>query len=83
MSERVPVEIAWPEDAEDVEEGVVVNWFVREGAAVRDGETIGEVQIEKVGIDVDAPVAGTVAEIAVEEDATFARGDPLGWIEPE
>ena len=40
--ERVAVDLAsaWPEDAEDVDEGVVANWFVREGARVEAGDTL-------------------------------------------
>lgn len=73
----------WPADAEDVEEGYVANWFAREGAAVEAGETLCEIQIEKVGVDVPAPAGGRLDEIAAGEDAEFARGDVLAWIEPD
>jgi len=72
----------WPADAEE-DEGVVINWFVREGSTVEEGDTLGEIQIEKVSIDVVAPAAGTVAELAVAEDGAFERGDTLVYITPE
>ena len=72
----------WPDDAEDIEEGVVSNWFVREGSQVEHGETLCEIQIEKVSIDVTAPTAGELIEILVEEGAEFGRGDSLARIEP-
>lgn len=78
----VDSETVWPADAEDVEEAVVSNWFVREGTAVSDGDPIAEIQIEKVSIDVPAPVTGEVAEIAVEEQDEFRRGDVLARIHP-
>lgn len=80
---RVAVEVAavWPEDV-DAEEGVVVDWFVREGAEVEAGETLCNVQVEKVDVDVPAPASGELVEIALGEDEEFARGDTLAWIEP-
>lgn len=71
----------WPEDA-DSDEGVVVNWFAREGANVEAEESLCEVQIEKVSVDVLAPTDGTLAEIVCGEDDEFERGDTLAWLEP-
>ena len=81
--ERVAVEVAavWPDDVE-AEEGVVVDWFVREGATVESGQTLCTVQVEKVAVDVPAPVSGELGEVALGEDAEFEKGDTLAWIEP-
>lgn len=81
-SDRVAVTLAeWPDDA-DSDEGVVVNWFVHEGANLDDGETLCEVQVEKVSIDVLAPTGGTLTEIVCGEDDEFERGDTLAWLAP-
>ncbi|SDY42559.1 lipoyl domain-containing protein [Halobellus clavatus] len=81
--DRVAVTLAeWPDDA-DSDEGVVVNWFIRQGAAVDPETSLCEVQIEKVSVDVLAPVAGTLEEIVVSEDGEFARGDTLAWMDPD
>lgn len=82
MSERIAIEVDdyWPEDTEE-EEGVVVDWFTREGRTVAEGDVLCEIQVEKVSADVLAPVDGEVAEIVVGEDEEFARGDTLAWIE--
>jgi len=77
----VEVDQYWPEDA-DEDEGIVSTWFVTEGAAVDDGDLLCEIQVEKVDADVLAPAAGTLAEILVDEDGEFARGDVLARIEP-
>lgn len=80
--DRVAVTLAeWPDDA-DSDEGVVVNWFAREGAAVEESDSLCEIQIEKVSVDVLAPLDGTLAEVVRGEDDEFARGDTLAWIEP-
>ena len=81
--ERVAVEVdaVWPEDV-DAEEGVVIDWFVREGARVEEGDTLCNIQVEKVDVDVPAPASGELVEIALAEDDEFAKGDTLAWIEP-
>ncbi|WP_101294409.1 lipoyl domain-containing protein [Halegenticoccus soli] len=73
----------WPDDAADVDEGVVANWFVREGARVADGQTVCEIQIEKVSVDVPAPAPGELVERLVPENGTFRRGDPLARVRPD
>jgi pyruvate/2-oxoglutarate dehydrogenase complex dihydrolipoamide acyltransferase (E2) component len=77
----VSVDDAWPEDAE-ADEGVVINWFAREGRTVETGESLCEIQVEKVDADVLAPVDGVLVEIVVGEDGEFGRGDTLAWIQP-
>jgi pyruvate/2-oxoglutarate dehydrogenase complex dihydrolipoamide acyltransferase (E2) component len=80
--DRVPVTLdEWPEDA-DSEEGVVTNWFVREGTSVEAADPLCEIQVDKVSVDVQAPVDGTLVEIVRGEDAEFTAGDTLAWIEP-
>lgn len=77
----VTAEEAWPSDAE-VDEGVVVNWFKREGATVNEGDTLCEIQVEKVSLDVPAPVEGTLAEVVLDEDDEFERTATIAYIEP-
>jgi pyruvate/2-oxoglutarate dehydrogenase complex dihydrolipoamide acyltransferase (E2) component len=80
-TDRVPVTLDdWPEDA-DSDEGVVINWFVREGATVENSDTLCEVQIDKVSLDVFAPADGTLAEIVCDEDDEFTAETTLAWIE--
>ncbi|MGA9402862.1 lipoyl domain-containing protein [Haladaptatus sp.] len=80
----VPVDSAavWPEDAMDVEEAVVSNWFVSEGSRIEEGDTIAEIQIEKVSVDVPAPATGELMERLVDENEEFERGDALARIQP-
>jgi pyruvate/2-oxoglutarate dehydrogenase complex dihydrolipoamide acyltransferase (E2) component len=81
-TDRVAVTLSdWPDDA-DSDEGVVVNWFTREGASVEESEELCEVQVEKVSVDVLSPAAGTLEEVVCEEDDEFERGDTLAWIQP-
>lgn len=71
----------WPDDTDEAE-GVVVNWFASEGREVKEDESICEIQVEKVSIDIPAPVAGTISEIECEEDDEITPDDTLAWIDP-
>lgn len=80
--DRVAVTLStWPDDA-DSDEGVVINWFTREGAHVQEGESLCEVQVDKVSVDVLAPAEGTLAEIVCGEDDEFTHGETLAWLTP-
>jgi pyruvate/2-oxoglutarate dehydrogenase complex dihydrolipoamide acyltransferase (E2) component len=79
----VDSETAWPDDADDVEEAVVSNWFAREGARVEAGDALCEIQIEKVSVDVPVPVSGELVERLVAENSEFRRGDALARIRPD
>jgi pyruvate/2-oxoglutarate dehydrogenase complex dihydrolipoamide acyltransferase (E2) component len=83
MSDRVAVvaDGDWTGDV-DAEEGVVVNWFATAGRSVAAGESLCEIQVEKVSVDVAAPVDGELVEIVRGEDDEFTVGDTLAWIRP-
>lgn len=61
-------------------EGVVSTWFVADGDMVKADQLIAEVQVDKVSMEVPAPVAGTV-RLLVEEEAVVKMGDVIARIE--
>jgi pyruvate dehydrogenase E2 component (dihydrolipoamide acetyltransferase) len=58
---------AWTET--EAEEGFIANWFAGNGAAVRAGEILGELMVEKSTIEISAPQDGTVQNLRLQ------RGD--------
>ena len=71
------VEVVFPEMGDSVAEGTVLEWRVGPGDAVAVDDILVEISTDKVDAEVPAPVAGTVAEILVEPDATVAVGAVL------
>ena len=63
-----------------MEDGTVVAWYVDEGDHVVEGEVIAEVETEKVENELEAPCAGVVARILVDEDETVDVGAVLAVI---
>ena len=60
-------------------EGVVDEWYITDGARVEVGELLYRLETEKVNLDVDAEVAGTVKHV-VAEGETKEPGDVVGYI---
>ena len=76
----MPHEVLMPVLSDEVDEGIVVTWFVTPGAEVREGQLIAEVQVEKVSSEVDAPVDGRVAELLVPAGGAVRQREPIALI---
>jgi pyruvate/2-oxoglutarate dehydrogenase complex dihydrolipoamide acyltransferase (E2) component len=61
-------------------QGVVGTWFVAHGENVAAGQVIAEVQIDKVSVDVAAPVAGVMYQL-IAESVAISPGDPMARID--
>lgn len=76
---RIP--LTMPKMSMTMEFGTVVEWLIRPGDQIRDGDAIVVVTTDKVDMDVEATGAGTLAEIIVEAGAQVPVGQPIAWIE--
>lgn len=74
------MEFKLPEIGEGVSEGEIVAWLVEEGESVEEGQALVEVMTDKATVTIDAPGAGTVSKIHVQEGATVAVGSVLADI---
>ncbi len=63
-----------------MEEGTVISWEVEVGDPIEVGDVIGVVETEKVEVDLESPVAGTVAQILVAEGETVEVGALLAMV---
>ena len=73
-------EIRVPALGESVSEATVGRWFKSAGDAVRADEPLLELETDKVTLEVNAPAAGVLAEIAVKDGSTVEPGAVLGRI---
>jgi 2-oxoglutarate dehydrogenase E2 component (dihydrolipoamide succinyltransferase) len=74
-------EIKVPTLGESVSEATVAQWLKKKGEAVAADEPLVELETDKVTLEVNAPAAGVLSEIAVEEGANVEVGAVLGAIE--
>ena len=67
--------------AAEMEYGTVLRWLKREGDSVNQGEPLLEVEAEKANHEIEAPVAGRLQSILVEEGDEIKVGVVLAVID--
>jgi 2-oxoglutarate dehydrogenase E2 component (dihydrolipoamide succinyltransferase) len=75
-------EIRVPTLGESVTEATIGRWFKKAGDEVKVDEPLVELETDKVTIEVPAPTAGVLSDIAVKDGETVAVGALLGEIKP-
>lgn len=76
------IEVRLPQLAEDVDESLMVLWFVSVGDYVEKGQPLVEVQTEKAVSEITADSSGTIQEIAVKRGDSAKVGAVLATIDP-
>jgi 2-oxoglutarate dehydrogenase E2 component (dihydrolipoamide succinyltransferase) len=74
-------EIRVPTLGESVSEATIGKWFKKPGDAVKADEPLVELETDKVTLEVNAPAAGVLAEIAAKDGETVLPGALLGQID--
>ena len=77
------IEIKVPEMGESIVEATVGAWVRNEGDQIEAGETILELETEKVNLEVTAPATGTLETINISEGEIVNVGTVLGTINTE
>src|SRR5215204_4838895 len=73
-------EIRVPTLGESVSEATIGRWFKKPGDAVKADEPLVELETDKVTLEVNAPAAGTLGDIAAKDGETVTPGAILGSI---
>ncbi len=71
------IDITTPAGGESVTEGTILEWAVKVGDHVDDGDTVVEISTDKVDMELPAPAAGTITELLAEEGATVVVGQVI------
>jgi 2-oxoglutarate dehydrogenase E2 component (dihydrolipoamide succinyltransferase) len=74
-------EIRVPTLGESVTEATIGKWFKKVGDSVAADETLVELETDKVTVEVPAPAAGVLSEIAAKDGETVGVGAVLGAID--
>lgn len=62
-------EIVVPQMGQNVETCQLLEWFVKKGDTVEEGDLIFAIETDKAAFDVEAPTAGVIKEIFFEAGA--------------
>jgi pyruvate dehydrogenase E2 component (dihydrolipoamide acetyltransferase) len=64
----------------DMEEATIVRWLVEEGAEVKKGDPILEIDTDKTSFEIESPADGNVRAIRGEEGETLPVGATLAYV---
>ena len=71
------VDIVTPTGGESVTEGTILEWSVKIGDAVKQGDTVVEISTDKVDMELPAPATGTITEILAHDGETVSVGQVI------
>ncbi|HEV2899536.1 MAG TPA: biotin/lipoyl-containing protein, partial [Pseudaminobacter sp.] len=76
----MPVEVILPKVDMDMATGQISRWFVEEGAEVKKGDVLFEIETDKAAMEIDAPASGTIRDITGREGVDIPVGEAVAWI---
>src|SRR6266567_8862657 len=72
--------VEMPKMGDTREEGKILRWIKHEGDAVKKGESLAEVETEKVNIEIEAFASGVLRKILVPEGTSAPVGAGIALI---
>ena len=75
------VPIRMPKMSMTMAEGEFDTWLVSVGDKITKGDVVAEVMTDKVDMEVESEVEGTVTRLTAQEGDTIAVGGELGYVE--
>jgi pyruvate dehydrogenase E2 component (dihydrolipoamide acetyltransferase) len=75
------VPIRMPKMSMTMEEGEFTNWLVSVGDTITKGQPVATVMTDKVEMEVESEVEGTVTRLTAQEGDVIPVGGELGYIE--
>lgn len=74
-------DITMPKMGFDMEEGTIVRWLKQVGDTIKKGEAIAEIETDKVTIEIEAFVSGTLTAILVNEGQVAPVNTPIAQLD--
>ena len=71
------IDIVTPTGGESVTEGTILEWAVKVGDHVKDGDTVVEISTDKVDMELPAPASGTITELLAADGDTVTVGQVI------
>ncbi len=72
--------VEMPKMGDTMEEGKILQWIKHEGDAVKKGESLAEVETDKVNIEIEAFATGILRKILIAEGESAPIGAPIAYI---
>jgi pimeloyl-ACP methyl ester carboxylesterase len=79
----MPTEVIMPKVDMDMSHGTLAVWHVTEGAPVRQGDPLFDIETEKAAMEVEAPASGQLHHVRAKAGERVQVGTPIAWIYAE
>ncbi|RUV34218.1 biotin/lipoyl-containing protein, partial [Mesorhizobium sp. M7A.F.Ca.MR.148.00.0.0] len=76
----MPTEVILPKVDMDMATGQISRWFAEEGAHVKKGDVLFEIETDKAAMEIDAPASGVLRDVSGKEGVDIAVGAAVAWI---
>ena len=77
------IDIVTPTGGESVTEGTILEWSVKVGDSVKQGDTVVEISTDKVDMELPAPASGRIVEILAGDGETVTVGQVIARMSAE
>ncbi|MGP3987313.1 dihydrolipoamide acetyltransferase family protein [Streptomyces sp. 3N207] len=74
------IPLVMPKMSMTMEEGILLVWHKAEGDEIRSGDVVCEVMTDKVDMEVESPVDGTLVRLVAKPEQTVAVGEPIAYL---
>src|SRR5579883_3507199 len=72
--------VEMPKMGDTMEEGKILRWIKHEGDQVKKGESLAEIETDKVNIEIEAFASGVLRKILIAEGESAPIGAPIAYI---
>ncbi|WP_048647359.1 E3 binding domain-containing protein, partial [Nitratireductor soli] len=79
----MPVEVILPKVDMDMTTGRISAWLAEEGATVKKGDVLFEIETDKAAMEIDAPASGILRNVTGKEGIDIPVGQAVAWIYEE
>src|SRR5437870_489476 len=77
------IELKVPNVGESIQEVQIGQWLKHEGDAVREDESVVELETDKASLDVSAPAAGVISKITKRDGERVSVGEVIGYLDEQ
>ncbi len=76
-------EFQFPDIGEGIHEGIITKWLVNVGDMIKEGDSVAEVETDKVTTEIPSPKTGKIVELRANNGDTIHVGDVFVVIDTE
>lgn len=76
----MPIELTMPRLSDTMEAGTIIKWNVKEGAKVKSGDVVADIETDKATMEMQVYDDGTVAKLLVSEGQSVPVGTAIAVI---